>query len=136
MPCVPKLLKPQRDFTQPVRPEVTRSRSLTPLQPDPRLRLLARSFYKQNRVRLAFSRPLRASAAVSDSLTTATDSTSPDSDCIGAAVSDSELARRQKISNANRGKVPWNKGVPRTEGEDIAMRPSGNLVLSESSCSI
>ena len=126
MPCWSELLKSQRELTQPFYPDLTRSRSVARLQPDPRLRLLARSLSEQNRTRLAFSKPLRASAAVSDSLTTATDSVCPDPEGSGAALSETELARRQKISNANRGKVPWNKGVPRTEGEDTT-HPFGNL---------
>ena len=117
MPTVPNLSKTELDLF--VYSRLSGCHSSASFRPGFLLRRPPRSIHKRHRVPVPLSRPLRASAAVSDSTTTASDSSTGTPNQPQAAVPEAELARRQKISNANRGKVPWNKGVPRTEGEGL-----------------
>ncbi|KAK9818619.1 hypothetical protein WJX74_002925 [Apatococcus lobatus] len=127
MPGVPQLSRPELDLLQLSAARTTNSRTLVRLGSP--LRLLSRRFHKQRKVTVAFTRALQASAAVSGSNPKLQVSKIPEPEDLNPAVSATELARRKKISNANRGKVPWNKGVPRTEEEKQKIKTSVQLAM-------
>ncbi len=95
-------------------------------------------------------KPLRASQAeAATGLSNGSSSAAPSASVSSytqdeGLISEAEKARRQKISKANKGKVPWNKGVARSAGQqpiesalhlhDFPMCPEKQLCLGLCTC--